>query len=433
MVTITGVEERSRAARAGIVPGDVLLEINGREITDVLDYRFRLTARVVTLSLSRNGEEFAVTIHKGEYNDIGLDFETPLMDKKHSCENRCIFCFIDQLPPGMRKTLYFKDDDSRLSFLHGNYITLTNLSDHDIDRIIEMHISPVNVSVHTTNPELRVSMMHNKHAGEVLRYLDRLAAAGIALCGQIVLCRGINDGAELDRSMHDLVKYVPSLRSVSIVPAGLTRYREKLYPLTLFSREESAAVIRQVEAFAEECLGKYGSRLFFCSDEFYLNAGLSLHDEEYYVGFPQFENGVGLLCRLKDEYETAVRLDPDEGQAEKRKVIMACGTSVAPFLQDLVTRHPVSGVEIQIKPIINYFFGETVTVSGLITGQDLVAQLKGEKADEILITESMLRQGEEIFLDDMTLEQAQQQLGIRITPVPDDGADLLYALRGTEE
>lgn len=271
MVTITGVEERSRAARAGIVPGDVLLEINGREITDVLDYRFRLTARVVTLSLSRNGEEFAVTIHKGEYDDIGLDFETPLMDKKHSCENRCIFCFIDQLPPGMRKTLYFKDDDSRLSFLHGNYITLTNLSDHDIDRIIEMHISPVNVSVHTTNPELRVSMMHNRHAGEVLRYLDRLAAAGIALCGQIVLCRGINDGAELDRSMHDLVKYVPSLRSVSIVPAGLTRYREKLYPLTLFSREESAAVIRQVEAFAEECLGKYGSRLFFCSDEFYLN------------------------------------------------------------------------------------------------------------------------------------------------------------------
>lgn len=423
MVTITGVEERSRAARAGIVPGDVLLEINGREITDVLDYRFRLTARVVTLSLSRNGEEFAVTIHKGEYDDIGLDFETPLMDKKHSCENRCIFCFIDQLPPGMRKTLYFKDDDSRLSFLHGNYITLTNLSDHDIDRIIEMHISPVNVSVHTTNPELRVSMMHNKHAGEVLRYLDRLAAAGIALCGQIVLCRGINDGAELDRSMHDLVKYVPSLRSVSIVPAGLTRYREKLYPLTLFSREESAAVIRQVEAFAEECLGKYGSRLFFCSDEFYLNAGLSLHDEEYYEGFPQFENGVGMLTSLLSEFHAELYFLPEYLEKFKAPRTVSVCTGAASFetIRGMAAtlEAQVEGLTIHVYKIINHFFGESVTVAGLLTGKDMEEQLRGKELGDVLYFPSAtLRAEGDVFLDDRSPADLSAALGVPALPAP---------------
>ena len=247
MVRITSVTPKSRAERHGILAGDTLISINGREVTDVLDYRFFLTATEVKLALTRDGEAFEVTIRKREYDDIGLDFETPLMDKKHSCENKCIFCFIDQLPKGMRETLYFKDDDSRLSFLHGNFITMTNLRDHDIDRIIEMHISPVNISVHTTNPELRVKMMHNKRAGLVLDYLPRLAEAGITLCGQLVLCRGINDGAHLDRTLHDLMEYLPALDSVSIVPAGLTKFRDGLYPLTDFSKDEAAAVIDMIE------------------------------------------------------------------------------------------------------------------------------------------------------------------------------------------
>ena len=260
MVKITQVEENSRAARAGVLAGDVLRSINQNEITDVLDYRFYLTERRVTLALTREGEPFEVTITKEEYDDIGLSFETPLMDKKRCCANKCIFCFIDQLPKGLRPSLYFKDDDARLSFLHGNYVTLTNLSDKDIDRIIKMHISPVNVSVHTTNPELRCEMMKNKRAGKVLAYLDRLAEAGIRICGQIVLCRGVNDGEELSRSMRDLKRLHPALSSVSVVPAGLTKYREGLYPLSSFSAEECRAVIAQVNAFGDECERELGER-----------------------------------------------------------------------------------------------------------------------------------------------------------------------------
>mgnify|MGYP002554115781 CR=1 FL=1 len=266
---------------------------------------------------------------------------------------------------------------------------------------------------------------------ERLYYDPGKVKCAIVTCGG--LCPGINDGPELERTMRDLASLAPHALTVALVPVGLTKYREHLYPLRPYTQEEAEQVIRQAEAFQKEMLAAHGTRFVFPSDEFYQIAKHPLPDVDSYEDFPQFENGVGLLCRLKDEYETAIRLDPDEGQAEKRRVIMACGTSVAPFLRELITSHPVSGVDIRIKPIVNYFFGETVTVSGLITGQDLVAQLKGEEADEILITESMLRQGEEIFLDDMTLEQAQRQLGIRITPVPDDGADLLYALRGTEE
>ena len=254
MVTVTAVADGSISARVGILAGDVLQAINGHDINDVLDYRFYLTDTSISILLSRCGKEFTVRIRKGEYEDIGLEFETPLMDKKHTCANRCVFCFIDQMPKGMRESLYFKDDDDRLSFLHGNYVTLTNLKDADVDRLITMHLSPVNVSVHTTNPELRVRMMKNKRAGEVLSYLDRLADAGIALCTQIVLCKGLNDRDELDRSMRDLAAYYPSLRSCAIVPVGLTKFREGLYPLELFTPEECAAVIRQVEAFGNECL-----------------------------------------------------------------------------------------------------------------------------------------------------------------------------------
>ena len=279
MVKITLVEENSRAARAGVRAGDVLLSINQNEIMDVLDYRFYLTERRITLALTREGKPFEVSISKEEYDDIGLSFETPLMDKKRCCANKCIFCFIDQLPGGLRESLYFKDDDARLSFLHGNYVTLTNLGDKDIDRIIKMHISPVNVSVHTTNPELRCEMMKNKRAGKVLAYLDRLAEAGIRICGQIVLCRGVNDGAELDRSMQDLAKLHPALSSVSVVPAGLTKYREGLYPLSTFTPEECRAVIAQVNAFGDACERELGERIFCCADEFYLKAGMELPEE----------------------------------------------------------------------------------------------------------------------------------------------------------
>ena len=261
MVKIIGVESSSAADRAGLRPGDYLISINGREVRDVLDYRFFLAEKTVVLQIHRDAELFDVTIRKGTYSDIGLEFETPLMDKKHSCENKCIFCFIDQLPKGMRKSLYFKDDDSRLSFLHGNYITLTNLHERDIDRIIEMHISPVNVSVHTTNPELRVKMMKNKRSGEVLSYLRRLADAGISLCCQIVLCKGLNDGEELDRTMHDLAALAPAMQSTSVVPAGLTRFRDGLYPLEPFTPEECTAIIKQTNFFGDECKTAHGSRL----------------------------------------------------------------------------------------------------------------------------------------------------------------------------
>ena len=291
MVKIESVLEGSLSARAGILSGDGLCAINGNTIRDVLDYRFYLADVSVQLEIERDGSRFDVTLKKGEYEDIGLEFETPLMDKKHTCRNGCVFCFIDQMPKGMRDTLYFKDDDDRLSFLHGNYVTLTNLCDEDIDRIIRMHISPVNVSVHTTNPELRVKMMKNKRAGEVLSYLPRLADAGISLCTQIVLCKGLNDGDELERSMHDLVRLYPALTSCAIVPVGLTKFRDGLYPLELFTPEECAAVIRQVTAFSNWCLKEYGTRLFYCSDEFYVRAGLPLPSDESYEDYSQIENG----------------------------------------------------------------------------------------------------------------------------------------------
>ena len=315
----------------------------------------------------------------------------------------------------------------------GNFVTLTNLPSREMDRMIERKASPLYISVHTTNGELRKKMLHHIHADRIMEHLHRFADNNMSFHCQVVLCPGINDGSELDRTLHDLASLIPHALTVALVPVGLTKYREHLYPLRPYTKDEAEQVIQQAEAFQKEMLAAHGTRFVFPSDEFYQIAQHPLPDVDSYEDFPQFENGVGLLCRLRDEYETALRLDPDEGQSVPRRVIMACGTSVAPFLQELVTTHPVIGVDIRIKPILNRFFGETVTVSGLITGQDLVAQLKGEEADEILSTESMLREGEAIFLDDMTLDQAQEALGIRITPVPDDGADLLYALRGTEE
>ena len=437
MVKITSVEKSSRAAKRGIREGDVLIAINGREINDVLDYRFFLTDTSITLTLERDGKRFEASIKKQQYDDIGLDFETPLMDKKHSCENKCIFCFIDQLPKGMRKTLYFKDDDSRLSFLHGNYITLTNLHDKDIDRIIEMHISPVNVSVHTTNPELRVKMMHNKRAGEVLSYMDKLAAANISLCGQIVLCKGINDGEELDRSMRDLSKLFPAMQSVSIVPSGLTKHREKLYPLEHFTREDALEVIAQVDKFAEEFKKKNGSRMFFCADEFYLKAELPLPDEDYYEGYPQIENGVGMIRSLVEEFKSELDYIGEYLPDFKAPRCVSIATGVAAY--DMVSalcralEEKVKGLEVKVYKIINNFFGESITVSGLLTGKDISEQLKGQDLGDILLfPENALRAGEDIFLDDMTPDELSKLLGVPVAPSSDTGEGFICSVLGVE-
>ena len=329
MVKITDVLPRSRASKAGILAGDILISINDKEINDVLDYRFYLADKHIELKVKRDEQELVFKIKKAEYDDIGLDFETPLMDKKHSCENKCVFCFIDQLPRGMRSSLYFKDDDSRLSFLHGNYITLTNLEEKDIKRIIDMHISPVNISVHTTNPELRVTMMKNKRSGDVLKYMDMLAGAGISLCCQIVLCRGLNDGAELDRTMCDLEKLAPAMESTAIVPAGLTKYRDGLYPLEPFSAEECAKIIKQIEEFGDMCIYKHGTRLFYPSDEFYLKAGLPLPPDDFYESYSQIENGVGMITDMSTaidyELESAEEYKADFTSHSPRHVSIVTG------------------------------------------------------------------------------------------------------------
>ncbi len=440
MVEITSVQTGSLAAKCGILPFDILISIDGNVINDVLDYRFYLAEKNIRLTLKRENAEYSVRIEKDEYEDIGLEFERPLMDKKHSCENKCVFCFIDQLPRGMRKTLYFKDDDSRLSFLHGNYITLTNLSDGDIDRIIKMHISPVNISVHTTNPALREKMMHNKRAGEVLSYLKRLSDSGISLCTQIVLCRGLNDGEELKRTMRDLAELSPSLVSCSVVPAGLTKFREKLYPLSPFTREEAAAVIDTVEGFGEECLSKYGSRLFFCSDEFYLRAERSLHDEDFYEGYSQLENGVGMLTSLTtevndeldfcEEYIEEFRTEYPEG----RSVSIATGAAAFGTVSELSRKIALKTdglLHISVYKVINSFFGESITVSGLLTGRDMLSQLMGKQlGDELLIPANTLKADEDIFLDDMTPKELSEALKIKVTPSEDSGEGFIRSVLG---
>lgn len=432
MVRITKVEPGSRADRAGIRAGDELVSINGEEIRDVLDYRFYLADKKIDLALLRDQTPYTVTVKKGTYDDIGLDFATPLMDEKQSCRNKCVFCFIDQLPKGMRKSLYFKDDDSRLSFLHGNYITLTNMTDRDIDRIIKMRFSPINVSVHTTNPDLRVEMMKNKRAGAVLSYLPKLAAAGIELHCQIVLCRGLNDGAELDRTMRDLSALAPAVDSVSVVPAGLTDHRDGLYPLTPFTPDECAAVIRQVDAFASECLAKHGSRLFFCADEFYLSAKLPIPDEDYYEGYPQLENGVGMIRSALEDFTAELDAAPPAApDAAPRTVTLATGVAAEGLMRELarMTHAKYPHVTVTVRAIQNDFFGHSVTVSGLLTGQDLRAQLSGQDlGDALLIPASALRAGEDVFLDDMTVPELSSALAVPV--IPTDESNLLSEMLG---
>ena len=429
MVTITGVEKASPAAKHGILPGDILITINGHDINDVLDYRFRLTEKKITLLIHRGPDLKEITIKKDEYSDIGLEFETYLMDKKHSCRNKCVFCFIDQLPKGMRDTLYFKDDDSRLSFLMGNYITLTNLSEEDVDRIIEMKTSPINVSVHTTNPELRVKMMKNKNAGKVLSYLRRFADAGISLNCQIVLCKGINDGKELERSMTDLAALYPSLVGVSIVPAGITNYREGLCHLEPFTAEEAGEVIDTIDKFGEKCLKKFGTRLFFSSDELYIEAGRELPGEDYYEGYPQIENGVGMIRSMDGEFTDELDFLDEYDLEKPRKVSVATGAAAYDFIKSLADRlcEQVPTLECHVYKIINDFFGHNITVAGLLTGKDLANQLKDKDlGDRLLIPRVTLRSEGDVFLDDTTPEWLSEQLGgVEIVPVESTGNDFV--------
>ncbi len=435
MVKITEVEVGSRAAKHGILAGDILISIDNNEIKDVLDYRFYLTNSRIELLLSRDGEEYSVVIKKGEYDDIGLDFETPLMDKKHSCKNGCIFCFIDQNPDGLRESLYFKDDDSRLSFIHGNYITLTNMTDEDIARIIKMRFSPINISIHTTNPDLRVKMMKNKRSGEVLKYLGDLADAGISMCGQIVLCRGINDGNELLRSMNDLMKYYPMMTSVAVVPAGLTKFRDKLYPLTDFTPDEAGEVIDMINSFGEKHKKKYGTRLFYAADEFYLKAGRPIPSSDYYEEYSQIENGVGMIRSFSDESGMAI-----EDIAElilsfsgERTVSLVTGAASYDFIKT-VSEKIVSlceGLHINVYKVINKFFGESITVSGLLTGKDIAEQLSGkELGDELLIPENALRHGEDVFLCGMTVDELSKELGVPIKTSGCDGYEFVESILG---
>ena len=433
MVKIVEVIPDSLADLCGIKANDVLVNINDHEINDVLDYRFYLAEEEITIDIKREDEILSYIVEKDMYEDIGLEFETPLMDKKHRCENKCIFCFIDQLPKGLRETLYFKDDDSRLSFLHGNYITLTNLDERDIERIIEMHISPVNISVHTTNPELRCMMMHNKRAGQTLSYLTMLANGGIEINAQIVLCRDINDGIELENSLYDLAKLYPRLGSVAIVPSGLTKHREGLYPLKSFDKESSAKVIDLVEGINCEFAKKLGKNLFFCSDEFYLMAERELPSDEYYEEYSQLENGVGMLRSFECELDAFLDMLTEEECQISRSVSIATGKSAYDFICKMVNKvqEKCKNLRCNVYEIENDFFGKTVTVAGLITGVDLINQLKDKPlGEELLISRTMLRQEGDLFLCQTSLEDVKNALNIKVTPVLQDGASLVECLLG---
>lgn len=435
MVLISSVLKGSRAYNAGIRKGDTLVSINSHEINDVLDYRFFLADEETVISVLRGGVKHEFEIQKEIYDDIGLEFESALMDDKKSCLNKCIFCFIDQLPDGMRETLYFKDDDSRLSFLHGNYITLTNLKKKDIERIIEMHIEPVNISIHTTDPELRKMMMHNKNAGEVLSYLDMLHKAGVRMHGQIVLCKNVNDGEQLDRTLSDLEKYYPSLESVSIVPAGLTAHRDGLYHLEPFTKEEAGEVIDKVTSFGDMCLEKHGSRIFFPADELYLKAERELPDADFYEDFAQFENGVGMISSFESEMKLLLSdLTPDETSV-KRRVSVATGEAAGALIEKCsrMIEEKCKEVKIEVYSVKNDFFGGEVTVTGLLTGCDLVRALKGANlGEELVLCRNMLRAEGDLFLDGMTPDGLSRKLDCNLTFCDEDAESFLYSVLGIE-
>ena len=428
-VKIFDVTTGSHADKVGIKKGETLLSINSNEIVDVLDYRFYQVNRKLTLEVEDEDKNVrTIEMIKGEYEEIGLEFETYLMDKQHSCRNKCIFCFIDQLPKGMRESLYFKDDDSRLSFLFGNYITLTNITEHEIDRIIKMHISPINVSVHTTNPELRCKMMNNRFAGDTLKYLKRFADAGITLNCQIVSCPGINDGDELVRTLTDLENL--GVNMTAIVPVGLTRYRENLYPLVPYNKETAGQTIDIIEKMGDECVKKHGRRIFFPGDEFYLLAEREIPSPEFYEDFSALEDGIGMIAYLTDDVGWKLEeLDADESLCHK--VTIACGEGVFPYMKRIMSmiNEKFPNITINTRAIKNNFFGGGVNVSGLVTGGDLIDQLRGDDiGDRLIIPSSMLRFENDLFLDDVSTDDVEQDLGVTLVPVNNNGNDLVEAV-----
>lgn len=426
----------SIAEELGIEAGDVLVEINGNKIEDVFDYQYYTQDEYIEVLIRKpSGEEWILEIDKEYDEDLGVTFENGLMDDYRSCHNKCIFCFIDQMPKGMRDTLYFKDDDSRLSFLQGNYVTLTNMSDEDIDRIIKYRLSPINVSFHTTNPVLRCMMLNNRFAGQALEKAWRLARAGIVMNGQIVLCRGVNDGEELERSIRDLSGYLPNLESVSVVPVGLSKYREGLFTLDPFTKEDARQVLSMIHRWQERLYPEYGVHFIHASDEWYILAEEGLPEGERYDGYPQLENGVGMLRLLMDEFQEAF----DELKVAKgveivpRELSIATGKLAYRFILDmagqLMAAYPQ--LKIHVYAVRNNFFGEMITVSGLLTGQDILAQLKGQNlGDVLLLPQNVLKSGETVFLDDMTLAELEKALQVQIDIVKSSGQDLLDTIIG---
>ncbi len=414
---IENVKKNSIAEELGIVPGDVLVSINDCEVKDIIDYKFLISDDYVVVSIEKeNGDIWEFEIEKEYDEDLGIFFTNPLIDKAKSCRNKCMFCFIDQLPKGMRKTLYFKDDDSRLSFLQGNFITLTNLNDEDIERIVKYRISPINISVHTTNPELRIKMLNNKNAGKLFGILKKFSEAKIEMNCQIVLVPGVNDGSELDRTLEDLSSLYPSINSVAVVPVGITKYREGLHHIEPFDSQGSLKLIKQLKEKQNHFISKLGTRFVFPSDEFFCVAGIEVPIYDQYEGFPQIENGVGLMRLFFYEVDQALKKIKVD-VSNNKKYILATGTLAANYMENIckMVMDKIKGLNIVVVPIKNNFFGDTITVSGLVTGGDLIDQLKDYKEfDGIIIPESMLRSGEDVFLDDYTLSDIEKILDTRI-------------------
>lgn len=433
--TIKSVDPGSIADELGLEPGDRLLSIDGHELEDIFDYEYYIeNESIMVVIAKKNGEEWELDI-ENDYQDLGLTFENGLMSDYKSCHNKCVFCFIDQMPKGMRETLYFKDDDSRLSFLQGNYVTLTNMKDKDIERIIKFKLAPINISVQTTNPELRCKMLHNRFAGEALKKIDRLYEAGTPMNGQVVMCKNLNDGDELDRTIRDLTKYIPCMESVSVVPVGLSKYRDGLYPLEPITAEDAAKTIDIIEKWQKKVYAEHGIHFIHASDEFYILAGRELPEEERYDGYIQLENGVGMIRLLTTEVHEA--LDELEGDEEKEELSIATGklaaVYLAGFLEEIKKKFP--NRKVHLYPIRNDFFGEMITVAGLITGQDLIAQLKDQPlGSRLLLPECMFRSGEEVFLDDITRQEVENALQVPVNIVKSSGQDFVNAvLHASEE
>ena len=432
---IKTIESGSIAEELELEPGDVLVAVNGQPVKDVFDYHYLINEEYLEILVRKaDGEEWELEIEKEYEDDLGIEFENGMMDDYRSCSNKCIFCFIDQLPKGMRDTLYFKDDDSRLSFLQGNYVTLTNMSDEDVQRIITYRMEPINISFQAMHPELRCQMLHNRFAGDALKKVDRFYEAGIVMNGQIVLCKGVNDGKELEYSIEQLVKYLPYLQSVSVVPVGLTRYRDGLYPLEPFTKEDACAVLALIHSWQDRLYKEYGSHFIHAGDEWYLLAEEEIPTEDSYDGYMQLENGVGMIRLLQEEVrEELAALAGDDCE---RRVTIATGELAAPILeelgQEIKAKYPK--LDLQVKAVKNECFGGKITVAGLLTGQDLKKQLADlNLGEELLLTEHMMKSGEQVFLDDVTVEELSGALQVPITIVKSDGKSFLDAVLGRSE